>query len=68
MTKKMTKKKIAKSIVFKDVEFPQEKFKNKSKEVIELIKRCLTKEPKERIKIDEIIKSDWIKANLAGNN
>ena len=60
--------KIAKSIVFKDVEFPQEKFKNKSKEVIELIKRCLTKEPKERIKIDEIIKSDWIKANLAGNN
>ena len=61
-------KKIAKSIVFKDVEFPQEKFKNKSKEVIELIKRCLTKEPKERIKIDEIIKSDWIKANLAGND
>ena len=61
-------KKIAKSIVFKDVEFPQEKFKNKSKEVIELIKRCLTKEPKERIKIDEIIKSDWIKANSAGKD
>ena len=60
--------KIAKSIVFKDVEFPQEKFKNKSKEVIELIKRCLTKEPKERIKIDEIIKSDWIKANSAGKD
>ena len=57
--------KIAKSIVFNEVEFPSKKFGNKSKEVIELIKRCLTKEPKERIKIDEIIKSDWIKANLA---
>ena len=59
--------KIAKSIVFKDVEFPQKKFGNKSKEVIDLIKRCLTKEPRDRIKIDEILKSDWIKANLGGN-
>ena len=58
--------KIAKSIVFKDVEFPQKKFGNKSKEVIDLIKRCLTKEPRDRIKIDEILKSDWIKANLGG--
>ena len=56
--------KIAKSIVFNEVEFPQKKFGNKSKEVIDLIKRCLTKEPKERIKVDEIIKSDWIKANV----
>ena len=56
--------KIAKSIVFNEVEFPQNKFANKSKEVIDLIKRCLTKEPKERIKVDEIIKSDWIKTNI----
>ena len=56
--------KIAKSIVFNEVEFPQKKFGNKSKEVIDLIKRCLTKEPKDRIKVDEIIKSDWIKANV----
>ena len=56
--------KIAKSIVFNEVEFPQKKFGNKSKEVIDLIKRCLTKEPKDRIKIDEIIKSEWIKANV----
>ena len=56
--------KIAKSIVFNEVEFPAKKFGNKSKEVIELIKRCLTKEPKDRIKIDEIIKSDWIQSNI----
>ena len=56
--------KIAKSIVFNEVEFPAKKFGNKSKEVIELIKRCLTKEPKDRIKIDEIIKSDWIQTNI----
>ena len=56
--------KIAKSIVFNEVEFPQKKFGNRSKEVIDLIKKCLTKEPKNRIKIDEIIKSDWIKSQL----
>ena len=56
--------KIAKSIVFNEVEFPQKKFGNKSKEVINLIKKCLTKEPKNRIKIDEIIKSDWIQSQL----
>ena len=56
--------KIAKSIVFNEVEFPSMKFGNKSKEVIELIKRCLTKEPKDRIKIDEIIKSDWIQSHI----
>ena len=60
--------KIAKSIVFNEVEFPQKKFGNKSKEVIDLIKRCLTKEPKDRIKVDEIIKSDWIKANVGSKD
>ena len=56
--------KIAKAIVFNEVEFPPKKFGNRSKEVINLIKKCLTKEPKNRIKIDEIIKSDWIKSQL----
>ena len=60
--------KIAKSIVFNEVEFPQKKFGNRSKEVINLIKGCLTKEPKNRIKIDEILKSDWIKTNLGLSN
>ena len=57
--------KIAKSIVFNEVEFPPKKFGNKSKEVIELIKKCLTKEPKDRIKIDDILKSDFIQSNIA---
>ena len=56
--------KIAKSIVFNEVKFTSQKFENKSKEVIDLIKRCLTKEPKERIKADEILKCDWIKKNV----
>lgn len=60
--------KIAKSIVFNEVEFPEKKFGKRSKEVINLIKGCLTKEPKNRIKIDEIIKSDWIQANLGNKN
>ena len=56
--------KIAKAIVFNEVEFPQKKFGNRSKEVINLIKKCLTKEPKNRIKVDEILKSDWIKTHM----
>ena len=56
--------KIAKSIVYQDVKFPQEKFGKRSKAVIELIKGCLTKDPKSRLKIDEIIKGDWIKQQL----
>ena len=56
--------KIAKIIVFNEVEFPKKKFGNRSKEVINLIKRCLTKAPEDRIKIEEIIHSDWIKSQL----
>ena len=47
---------IAKAIVYQDVKFPSEKFGKRSKAVIELIQKCLTKDPKARIKIDEIIK------------
>jgi serine/threonine protein kinase len=60
--------KIAKSIVYNEVEFPEKKFGKRSKEVINLIKGCLTKDPKNRIKIDEIIKSDWIQKNLGNTN
>ena len=56
--------KIAKSIVFNEVEFPEKKFGKRSKESINLIKKCLTKEPKNRIKIDEIIKSEWIESHI----
>ena len=55
---------IAKSIVYNEVDFPPEKFGKRSKAVIDLIKGCLTKEPKNRIKIDEILKSEWMKQQL----
>ena len=56
---------IAKAIVYQEVKFPNEKFGKRSKAVIDLIKGCLTKDPKNRIKIDEIIKSEWIKQQLS---
>ena len=56
--------KIAKMIVFEDVKFPSSKFGNRSKEVIDLIKSCLNKEPKERIKAEGIMKCEWIKKQL----
>ena len=56
--------KIAKSIVYKEVEFPEEKFGKRSKAVIDLIKGCLNKDPKSRLKIDEILKGEWIKQEL----
>ena len=56
--------KIAKAIVFQEVKFPEEKFGKRSKAVIELIKGCLTKDPKNRIKIDEILKGEWMKQQL----
>ena len=60
--------KIAKSIVFNEVEFPQKKFGNKSKEVIDLIKGCLTKDPKNRNKVDEILKSEWIQSQIGSKD
>jgi hypothetical protein len=56
--------KIAREIVYEEVKFPQEKFGKRSKAVIDLIKKCLTKEPKNRIKIDEILKGEWMKQQL----
>ena len=56
--------KIAKSIVYEEVKFPPEKFEKRSKAVIDLIRGCLTKEPKNRIKIDEILKGEWMKQQL----
>ena len=47
------------------------KFGNKLinfKGIQEEITTILTKEPKDRIKVDEIIKSDWIKANVGSKD
>ena len=55
---------IAKMTVFKEVEFPQEKWAKRSKEVIDLIRLCLIKDPDKRLKIEEILVHSWIKNNL----
>ena len=56
--------KIANSIVYNEVKFTSKKLNNRSKEVLELIERCLTKKQKNRITVEEILESDWIKKNV----
>jgi serine/threonine protein kinase len=59
---------IAKLTVFSQVKFPNEYWSNRSELVIDLIKKCLTKDPNERIKIDKILEHEWIKQFLPEHN
>ena len=52
---------IAKLTVYSEVKFPNKYWSKRSPLVIELIKKCLTKDPQKRIKIDKILSDDWIK-------
>lgn len=52
---------IAKMIVFKEVDFPDKLFKERSKEVMNIIGQCLNKNPDKRISIDNFVKHPWIK-------
>lgn len=52
---------IAKMIVFNEVEFPDKLFKDKSKEMVDLISQCLIKNPDKRITIDKYLLHPWIK-------
>jgi len=53
---------IAKMTVFTDVQFPSKYWGKRTEEVIDLIKKCLIKNPEERIKIDEYLQHKWIKS------
>jgi len=53
--------KIAKNIVYNELKFPSNKWSGRSKEVIDLIKKCLIKEQEKRIKLNEFLEHDWIK-------
>jgi Ca2+-binding EF-hand superfamily protein len=55
---------IAKMTVFTEVEFPPKNWSKKSEDVIDLIKKCLIKNPEERIKINEYLEHKWIKTNI----
>lgn len=52
---------IAKQTVFDDVRFPIPYWKNHSPEVIDLIRKCLIKEPEKRICIKEILQHKWLR-------
>ena len=51
---------VAKKIVNNEVLFPASKWIGRSKEVMDLIKKCLIKEPEKRIKLKEFINHEWI--------
>ncbi len=53
--------KIAKMIVFQPVEFKKSVWGNKSEEVIDIIKGCLTKKPEERLDTKKFLRHAWIK-------
>lgn len=53
--------KIAKQTVYQEVCFPSKYWRNRSPEVIDLIKKCLIKEPERRIHIDDLINHKWLK-------
>jgi Ca2+-binding EF-hand superfamily protein len=54
---------IAKMTVFTEVQFPSKYWSKRGEDVIDLIKKCLIKNPEERIKIDEYLQQKWIKAH-----
>jgi hypothetical protein len=55
---------IAKMTVFTEVQFPGEKWSNRSEEVIDLIRECLIKDPEKRIKIEDFLQHPWIKHHI----
>lgn len=54
---------IAKMTVFTEVQFPSKYWSKRGEDVIDLIRKCLIKNPEERIKIDEYLQHKWIKAH-----
>lgn len=50
-------------ILTKDLQFSQ-KFKKNSPDVIDLIRSCLNKNPKQRITIEKVLNHDWFQKNL----
>ena len=51
---------IAKMTVFVEVQYPPKQWAKKSQEVIDLISKCLIKDPNKRITIEEYLQHPWI--------
>lgn len=56
---------IAKRTVYIDVEFPGKVWGKYSDEVVDLIRKCLVKDPDKRIKIGEFLNHEWFKVNYS---
>ena len=54
---------IAKKIVYDDVDFDEDEWEMRSRKVIDLIEKCLEKDPKKRIDIDQFLMHPWFKKN-----
>jgi hypothetical protein len=52
---------IAKRTVFVELQFPENNWSNRSLEVIDIISKCLIKDPNKRIGINEFMEHPWIK-------
>ena len=50
---------IAKKIVFQELKFPSKYFKSRSKDLIDLLKKLLTKDQEKRVTIEQVIKHPW---------
>lgn len=50
---------IFKRILNEDVTYPPEKFKNASDEVMDLMKKCLVKNPQKRLSAEEVMNHKW---------
>ena len=55
---------VAEKIVFDALEFDEDEWETRTKRVQDLITRCLEKESKDRITIDEFINHPWFKKNM----
>ena len=54
---------IANLTVFEEVQFPEEVWGDRSSEVIDLITKCLIKDPEKRLKIEEVLDHEWFQKN-----
>jgi len=55
---------VAEKIVFEALEFDEDEWETRTQRVQDLITRCLEKESKDRITIDEFINHPWFKKNM----
>ena len=55
---------VAEKIVFEALEFDEDEWETRTQRVQDLITRCLEKEAKDRITIDEFINHPWFKKNM----